>query len=115
MTNYLIWSNKQDAWRGPGGKAYTQDIWEAGRFSLNDAEARCRIRAWEPHRPPPEVVVEAPETHLPLDTFEEIEAAPELTRRLVHELTRVAMRERSEQPVWPQDRATDITIVGGEP
>jgi hypothetical protein len=99
MTSYLIWSNKQNAWWGPYGTAYTQDIWEAGRFTLDDAERRSQIRMWEPGKPPPEVVVEAPETHLTLDTFEEIEAAPELTRRLVEEITRAAMRDRTLEAV----------------
>lgn len=99
MTGYLIWSNKQNAWWGPGGRNYTQDIWEAGRFTLGDAEHRCSIRTWEPGEMPPEVTVEAPETHLPLDTYEQIEAAPELTRRLVEEITRVAMRERDRMAV----------------
>jgi hypothetical protein len=93
---YVIWSNKQNAWWGPEGKAYTQDSWEAGRFTLDDAGQRCRIRTWEPGKLPPEVAVEAPETHLPLDTFEQIEAAPVLTRRLVDEVTRCALRERQE-------------------
>ena len=92
----LIWSNKQNAWWGPAGKNYTQDIWEAGRWTLEDAERNCVIRTWEPGRPPPEVAVEAPETHLALSTFEEIEAAPVLTSRLVDEITRLALRERTE-------------------
>jgi hypothetical protein len=99
MTSYLIWSNKQNAWWGADGRNYTQDIWEAGRFTLDDAERRCSIRTWEPGKPPPEVAVGAPETHLSLDTYEEIEAAPELTRRLVEDIRRVGMRERDRMAV----------------
>jgi hypothetical protein len=99
MTNYLIWSNKQNAWWGPYGRNYTQDIWEAGRFTFDNAEHRCSIRTWEPGKPPPEVIVEAPETHLTLDTYEEIEAAPELTRRLIEDITRVGMREHNRMAV----------------
>ncbi len=95
-TQYLIWSNKQNAWWGPDGRYYVQDVWDAGRFELADAEKRCAIRTWGPGKLPPEVAVEAPETHLPLDTFEQIEAAPTITRRLVDEVTRCAMRERQE-------------------
>jgi hypothetical protein len=94
-TQYVIWSNEQNAWWGPEGRYYTQDVWEAGRFDLDYAEALCRIRTWEPGTPPPEVAVEAPETRLPLDTFEQIEAAPILTRRLADEVTRVVMRNRT--------------------
>lgn len=92
---YVIWSNKQNAWWGVGGKNYTQDIWAAGRWPLDEAERLCNIRTWEPRRPPPEVAVQAPETHLPLDTFEQIEAAPTLTRYLVDAATSVALRERA--------------------
>jgi hypothetical protein len=92
---YLVWSNKQNAWWGPGGRNFTQDVWEAQRYTLTDAEAACSIRTWEPGKVPPEVAVQAPEMWMLLDTFEEIEAAPTLTRRLVDDVTRVAMRERA--------------------
>ena len=92
---YVIWSNKQNAWWGPGGRYYTQDLWEAGRFILEDSERLCRIRTWAPNSLPPEVAVQAPEMTMRLDTYEAIEAAPELTRRLVEECTRVALRERA--------------------
>ncbi len=35
---YVIWSNKQNAWWGVGDKNYTQDLWEAGRWPLDKAE-----------------------------------------------------------------------------
>jgi hypothetical protein len=94
MTKYLIWSNHQNAWWGPNGGHYVQDIWDAGRFDLDDAEQRMQIRTWEPGRLPPEVAVKAPESHMPLDTWEQIECAPEITRRMVDDITRVAARER---------------------
>lgn len=93
-TMYLIWSNKQNAWWGPNGGNYTPDIWEAGRFTLEDAEQRCNIRTWEPGKVPPEVAVAAPETYLTLDTYEEIEAVPAFVRGVVEEITACAMRER---------------------
>lgn len=99
MTAYLIWSNKQNAWWGPNGKRYVHDMWDAGRFTLDYAEACCRIRTWEPGTPPPEVVVQAPESHMPLDTFEQIDAAPVITMRLVGDITRKAMRDRELEAV----------------
>ncbi|MEU4558568.1 hypothetical protein AB0F72_09260 [Actinoplanes sp. NPDC023936] len=95
-SNYLIWSNKQNAWWGPGGKYYVQDMWEAGRIPLDYAEALCRIRTWKPGAgtPPPEVAVQAPESYLPLETYEQIEAAEVQTRVLVEQLTRKGMQDR---------------------
>jgi hypothetical protein len=87
---YLVWSNKQNAWWGPGGRRYTQDLWEAQRYTLADAEAACSIRTWEPGKVPPEVAVKAPESGRPPLTDEEIRYAPKQMRRLVDDITRVA-------------------------
>lgn len=91
---YVVWSNKQNAWWGPGGRYYTQDVWEAQRYTLQDAEHACSLRTWESGKVPPEVAVQAPESGRPPLDAEEIQAAEVLMRRLADEVTRVGMREQ---------------------
>lgn len=97
VSTYLVWSNKQHAWWGPGGCRYTQDIWQAGRYTLEDAELACRMRTWEPGKVPPEVAVVAPESGRNALSLSEIQTADARTRRLAEEITLKAMRERARE------------------
>lgn len=98
---YLVWSNKQNAWWGPGGRRYTQDLWEAGRYSLADAETACGMRTWEPGKVPPEVAVMAPESGREALTLDEIRCAPQQMRSLIDGVIRVVMRERAAEAEQP--------------
>lgn len=61
MKTYLIWSHQKNAWWRPGGRGYTTNLLEAGRFT--EAEAAGQLR-WHEHREfladgrPHEVLVE---------------------------------------------------------
>jgi len=37
---YLIWS-REDGWRSPGGRGYTDDFEKAGRYTREEADAIC--------------------------------------------------------------------------
>ena len=39
--NYLVWSNEHRAWWGPGGRGYTAQLSEAGRYSKEQALNIC--------------------------------------------------------------------------
>lgn len=90
---YLVWSNKQNAWWGPFGRYYTQDAWEAHRYTLEDAEHACTLRTQEPGKPATEIAVLAPESGRPPLTNEERRNVPELMRRLVEDINRMDRRE----------------------
>jgi hypothetical protein len=94
---YLVWSNKQNAWWGPGGRYYTQDLWEAQRYTIADAEHACQIRTQQPGKPSTEIAVRAPESGRPPLTDEELRYAPELMRRLVADVNRMDRRERARE------------------
>jgi hypothetical protein len=94
---YIVWSNKQNAWWGPGGRYYTQDVWDAQRYSLEDAEKACGIRTWEPGKVPPEVAIKAPESGRAPLAPDEVEVADALARRLAAEVTRKVMADRQRE------------------
>lgn len=94
---YLVWSNKQNAWWGPCSRYYTQDVWEAHRYTLEDAEAACKVRAWEPSKNSPEIAVKAPECGRPPFTDEELRFLPQQMRRLIEDLNRMDLRERTRE------------------
>jgi len=79
-----------------GGRRYTQDLWEAQRYTLTEAEHACSIRTQQPGKPSTEIAVKAPESGRPPLTDEEIRYAPELMRRLVDDINRMDRRERAE-------------------
>lgn len=96
---YLVWSNKQHAWWGPKGRHYTQDVWQAGRYTQQDAGLACQMRTWEPGKQPPEVAVRAPESGRESLTIDEVRMAETFTRRLAEEITRKAMSDRDREAV----------------
>lgn len=91
---YLVWSNTQGAWWGPDGRAYRHDVWKAGRY--NEAEATKAIagRTWANGKPPPEVMVLAPEHGRGPFAAAEIAGIPEQMRKLVDIETKRRMVER---------------------
>jgi hypothetical protein len=94
---HLIWSNKQHAWWGPNGGHYTQDVWEAGRWTLEGAEKAAAIHTWAPGKRPPEVVVIAPESGRVTLTVDEFRMAEHSTRRLAEEITHKGMADRRRE------------------
>lgn len=58
---YLIWSNEHKSWWRPNSRGYTRRIEDAGRYSVDEAEAICRnggtARAGSRGGPPYEVAV----------------------------------------------------------
>ncbi|MFD9950835.1 hypothetical protein ACFWYW_58925 [Nonomuraea sp. NPDC059023] len=95
MSVYLVWSNVAQLWWKPGRCGYTADLWDAGRFSAAQAADVCKTRTWEDGKPPPEVMVLAPEGDRGTLHVEEIRAAPEVMRRRVAEATKTAIEARN--------------------
>lgn len=93
---YLVWSNKQGAWWGPGGHGYVHDVWKAGRFDEAAATEACGRRTWERLKPPPEVMVTAPENDQATFTPDELRYMPELMSDRVAAATQAAMDLRRE-------------------
>lgn len=94
MTVYLVWSNYHNAWWGPDNAGYRNDVWKAGRYSEQDALAACRGRSWEPGQPPPEVIVEAPESGRETFTVAEVAGLDRLIVERIKEANRRAIAER---------------------
>lgn len=96
---YVVWSNKQGAWWGPYGRYYVHDIWDAQRYSLEDAEKACAMRTWPESTVPPEVAVRAPESGRPPLTPDEVAAADEAGRWLAAEVTQKVMAGQRREEV----------------
>ncbi len=94
---YLVWSNKQNAWWGPYGRYYTQDVWEAHRYTLQAAEHACTLRTQQPGKPSTEIAVKAPECGRPPFTVEELRFLPQQMRMLIDDLNRMDWRERARE------------------
>jgi hypothetical protein len=91
---YLVWSNEATAWWGPNGGRYTADIWSAGRYDETEARKACDMRTWSLGKPPPEVMVRAPEADQPTFTADDLRAMPNLMWKRVEDATREAMAQR---------------------
>jgi hypothetical protein len=99
---YLIWSNDAGAWWGPGGHGYrANDLWHAGRFTREDAIARCSIRTWPSANPkpalPPEVMIPAPENGGATFTAEQLRDMPRVITAQVTMMTSKAMEQRERE------------------
>lgn len=91
---YLVWSNDAGTWWGPNGRAYTGDIWSAGRYTRDEAEKACAMRTWSLGAPPPEVMVLAPENDRPQFTVDDLRALPIVMRARVDAATAAAIADR---------------------
>lgn len=91
---YLVWSNDAGSWWGINGRAYTGDVWGAGRYSRDEAVKACAMRTWSVGAPPPEVMVLAPENDRPQFTVADLKALPTLMQRRIAEATAAASAAR---------------------
>lgn len=92
-STYLVWSNEHRAYWGPTG-GYTTDWLRAGRFNREEAAERCSRRTWEPRKPPPEVMILAPDGERDTFTIAELVAIPGQLQDSIRKATRTAIRER---------------------
>ncbi|MER5622485.1 hypothetical protein ABT061_15720 [Streptosporangium sp. NPDC002544] len=102
-STYLVWSNEQRSWWGPGGANYTGDVWAAGRYDEAEATKACGMRTWSQGSPPPEVMVLAPENDCSAFTLDDIRAVPDLMRDRIAEATRSAVAEREAAQQAPAE------------
>jgi hypothetical protein len=93
MSVYLVWSNEHRAYWGQSG-GYTTNWLTAGRFNREEAAERCTRRTWEPHKPPPEVMILAPDSERDAFHIAELCAIPGQLQDAVRKTTRAAIRER---------------------
>ncbi|MFI7468202.1 hypothetical protein [Nonomuraea sp. NPDC049646] len=93
MSTYLIWSNHRHAFWGPSG-GYTTNWLTAGRYTQEEAAECCSRRTWEPRRPPPEVMILAPDSEQTAFTIAEQCAIPGRLQDAIRQATRTAIRER---------------------
>jgi hypothetical protein len=91
---HLLWSNRWNAWWGPNRSGYTNDVWQAGRYTRSEAVAEARCDAHE--TPPPIVAVPAPEAGLDTFTAAELAGVGELMRRRVAAATAVVIAAHTE-------------------
>jgi hypothetical protein len=85
---YLVFSNHYRAYWGPNQSGYTEDVWEAGRYTHDEAKVICQARGRrQGDEPPHEVVVLAPEAGRQVFTVSEIRAVPQLMAKRIHEAT----------------------------
>jgi hypothetical protein len=55
---WLIWSNEHRAWWEPDRCGYTENVAEAGRYTLIEARAICTQRSWvDARHMPPETMI----------------------------------------------------------
>ena len=97
MSIYLVWSNEHHAYWGPNKSGYTTSWLEAGRYTREEAAECCSRRTWEPRRPPPEVMVVAPDSERDAFTMAELCAIPQQLQDRIRKATRTAIRERRAQ------------------
>jgi ribosomal protein S27AE len=97
---HLLWSNRWNAWWGPNRSGYTNDVWQAGRYTRSEAVAEARCDAHE--TPPPIVAAPAPEAGVDSFTAAELAGVGELMRRRVEAATAAAIAAHTETP---DDRA----------
>jgi hypothetical protein len=93
MSVYLVWSNEHHAYWGPSG-GYTTNWLTAGRFTREEAAERCNRRTWEPRKPPPEVMILAPDSERDAFTIAELCAIPGQLQEQIRKATRAAIRGR---------------------
>lgn len=93
MNVYLVWSNEHRAYWGAGG-GYTTNWLTAGRFTQEEAAERCSRRTWEPRKPPPEVMILAPDSDKDTFTIAELCVIPQQLQDSIRKATRTAIRER---------------------
>ncbi|UBU10000.1 hypothetical protein [Nonomuraea gerenzanensis] len=94
MSTYLVWSNHHHAYWGASG-GYTTNWLTAGRFNSEQAAERCSRRTWEPGKPPPEVMILAPDSERDSFHIAELCAIPAQLQELIRKATRAAIRERN--------------------
>ena len=93
---YLVWSNEARAWWGPNGSGYRHDLWKAGRYDEHNARKACGLRTWSLGKPPPEVMVLAPESDGDHFTAAELYEWPETMRARIDAATTDAMLARAD-------------------
>lgn len=93
---YLVWSNAANAWWGPNGAGYRHDLWQAGRYDEESARKACGLRTWSIGKPPPDVMVAAPEADGDHFTAAELYDWPERMRARIEAATTGAMLARSD-------------------
>ncbi|TDD54558.1 hypothetical protein E1286_05035 [Nonomuraea terrae] len=94
MSTYLVWSNEHRAYWGPNKSGYTTDWLNAGRYGAKDAADCFGARSWEPRKPPPEVMVLAPDSEQSSFTIAELRALPMVLEARIVKATKAAMAER---------------------
>jgi hypothetical protein len=94
MSTYLVWSNHHHAYWGPNKSGYTTNWLEAGRYSAEEAAECCSRRTWEPRKPPPEVMIPAPDSERAAFTIAELCEIPGQLQDSIRKATRTAIRER---------------------
>ena len=97
MSTYLVWSHEHQSYWRPNKSGYTTDWLHAGRYSAEDAADCCRSRSWEPRKPPPEVMILAPDSEQSSFTIAELRAVPMLLEGRINKATKAAMAERRRQ------------------
>lgn len=104
VTAWLVWSNEHRCWWGPNFSGYTNDVLQAGRYTREQSVEACGRRSWEPGKPPPEVMVAAPEDGRSQaftgDEFRQVDAW--MTAR-IDESTRRSTASRSSQQAVASD------------
>ncbi len=118
MSVYLVWSNDRGAWWGPGGGTYRSNVFDAGRYDEAGARRACGLRTWPLGKPPPEVMVLAPENGKEHFTLDEIRALPALMDKRIKDATAEAIRTRAaaspetgpKPPVIHQDPGTNLYL-----
>ncbi len=58
---WLVWSREHGAWWRPNAMGYCTNVFDAGRFSLEEAMDHCNTRSRDPKEDDPEVMVHVDE------------------------------------------------------
>ncbi|MFC4122083.1 DUF6197 family protein [Nonomuraea zeae] len=100
VKTWLVWSNDARTWWGPNGSNCTGDLWDAGRYTREQALEACGRRSWKEGKQPPEVMVAAPEDgHGEQLTVEEFRHADRWMELRVEDAVRRAIAERTTAEV----------------
>lgn len=94
VKTWLVWSNDARTWWGANGSGYTGDVWDAGRYTREQALEVCGRRTWEADKQPPEVMVAAPEDGHSEFTVEQQRLIGRWMKYRIEDATRRATVER---------------------
>lgn len=97
---WLVWSNDARAWWGTSGCGYVSDVWQAGRYSEEEARDLCGRRTWKPGAIPPEVMVAAPESDQDKFTVDELRHLADRMRNRIATATTEARAARRRRAGW---------------